>query len=103
MNPGRDYDYVNVTDHPESHDANKEAHFFVEQCGAKIWENISGPMLENIAKAVNEKLPPEMAQHFNHSPILKIVFFAGLSNGYTNALLIDKQKRIRMAKIRESN
>jgi hypothetical protein len=103
MKPGREHNYLDVKDHPEAHDANQEAHRFVEECGAEIWKNISGPMLEDIAQAISEKLQPEMAVHFKHSPILRIVFYAGLSNGYTNALLIDKQKRVAMAKIRESN
>jgi hypothetical protein len=96
-------DYHDVQDCPEAQDANEEAREFVASFGGDIWEHVGEPMAEGLAKALGEKSASEMIHHFKNSPILRVVFYAGLSNGYTNALMIDKQKRERMAAIRERN
>jgi hypothetical protein len=114
MNTNGKFEYTDVQDNPECQEANEEAHQFVEHCGAEIWKNVAGPMLRSLAEAMGMDMDEkhggldgmtvsETIEHFKTSPIMRVAFYAGLSNGYTNALMIDKQKRIRMAKIRESN
>jgi len=114
MNTSGKFEYTDVRDNPECYEANEEAHQFVEHCGAEIWSNVAGPLLEGLAEAMGMGMDERQGEldgmtvrqtieHFKTSPIMRVVFYAGLSNGYTNALMIQSQKRIRMAKIRESN